>query len=238
MYCMKCGAVNKEEDIFCTSCGAVLTGVSLDDYEEQAAPARVSVEQPVAEPAYEQPVPTRRPARAPQERNPAPGQQSKRRKRNPQGLEFGPIAAAALALICLLLPWFKLTIPLGSKSVSLFKAFFSYLGEIGKLGFWDFLALAMFLVLIVSPVLIAYFAWRRENNYMGISCAAVICSFFAWLFTSLATKSGISSELRKLIKVSANVGFYLYILCIIAAVGIGVYLSMQRQKKRRRPRAQ
>lgn len=273
MLCTKCGAENNEEDVFCVSCGAVLTGVSLDDpepedfdfaepayqpddvresypaqdYEETPEEQQVPYEQldheqpeqPAYEqPAYEQPAPAApRPAREPQPSRAPQPRQRRRRRRNPQGLELAPIGAAALAFICLLLPWFKVSSPLNADSAGLtplFGACFSCLGDLGKLNFWHFMALAMYLVLIASPVLVALFAWRRENNYMGISALAVLSSFLAWLFTSLAGKSGLSGQLRKLVKVSPSVGFYLYILGICAAVAVGVMLSVQRQKSRRR----
>lgn len=249
MLCTKCGAENNEEDVFCVSCGAVLTGVSLDDYEEKSVEVQAPVQQPSFEhkpsyeqpaysqqPVYEQPTPNSRPARTSQAVHGTQSHIRRRKKRNPQGVELAPIGAAALAFICLLLPWFKASTALASDSTSLFSAFFSCLGDLGKLNFWYFCALAMYLVLIAAPALVAYFAWRRENNYMGISAAAVLGAFLAWFFTSLATKSGIPSELRSLIKLTPSIGFYLYILCIAAAVGAGVFLSMQRQKAPRRPR--
>lgn len=239
MFCTKCGADNLEDDIFCTNCGAVLTGVSLDDPEpEEAAIIAAAAEEPAQQISYEQPVPAQQPifepkppandqqpAYTPQEPNFQP-RQRKRRRRNPRGIEWIPLGGAVLALLFLFLPWFGVFE--GLQKWNLVSFLFDLLKEIGNLGFLDFICVALYLIIIVSPVMIAWFAWRRDNNYMGLSLLAIGCAILANIFTRVAIGKGVGF--------SIGVGFYLYILAIAAAVAGGVMISMQRQKNPRRPR--
>ncbi len=238
MFCTKCGAANSEEEVFCTSCGAVLTGVSLDDPEPEASAAPVPAQPPVLnqQPAYQAPAHNQQTAYAPQNAYPPQPRQRKRKKRNPQGLELAPLGCAALAFIMLFLPWFNISAPTVKGKWSLFEAIFEVVGMLGDLGFTFFLALAMYLIVLVAPILVAFYSWRRQNNYMGLSLSAVLAAFFAWIFTLLGFKSLVGSVASKYIKVTPHVGFYLYILCVAAVIAVGVMISMQRQKKHHRPR--
>lgn len=234
MLCTKCGADNHEDDIFCTNCGAVLTGVSLDDPEPEQAPA---IQVPVQQISYVQPVPPQQSAYHQQAgydqqpvyeikgANPQP-RQRKRRKRSPQGIEWIPLGGSVLAFLFLFLPWFSILE--GFRKYSLVKFLYELLKGIGDLGFLDFLCLALYLVLIASPVMIAWFAWRRDNNYMGLSLLAISSAILANLFTRIAIGKGVGF--------GTSVGFYLYILAIAAVIAGGVMISMQRQKNPRRPK--
>lgn len=234
MLCTKCGADNHEDDIFCTNCGAVLTGVSLDDPEPEQTPAIQVYAQQIS---YEQPVPPQQSAYHQQASygqqpvyeikgaNPQP-RQRKRRKRNPQGIEWIPLGGSILAFLFLFLPWFSIFD--GFRKYSLVKFLYELLKGIGDLGFLDFLCLALYLVLIASPVMIAWFAWRRDNNYMGLSLLAITSAILAYIFTSIAIGKGVGF--------GTSVGFYLYILAVAVVIAGGVMISMQRQKNPRRPK--
>ncbi len=238
MLCTKCGAENLDDDIFCTNCGAVLTGVSLDDPEpeEPSIVAESALEPsvqtineqpaPLAQPTFEpEPAYSEQPAYVPQEQNVQP-RQRKRRKRNPRGIEWLPIGGAILAILFLFLPWFSVF--KGLQKWNLISFLIDLLKGIGNLGFLDFVCIAFYLIIIVSPLMIAWFAWRRDNNYMGLSLLAIGCAIFANIFTRVAIGKGVGFGI--------GVGFYLYILAIAAAIAGGVMISMQRQKNPRRPR--
>lgn len=248
MFCTKCGAENIEDDIFCTKCGAVLIGISLDDPDPEEARIIAEAEVPAQEISYEQPAssqqtvaeqptPVQQPifeskpvnepqlAHAPQEPNFQP-RQRKRRRRNPRGIEWIPLGGAVLALLFLFLPWFSVFE--GLQKWNLVSFLFDLLKGIGNLGFLDFICVALYLIMIISPMMIAWFAWRRDNNYMGLSLLAIGCAILADIFTRVAIGKGVGF--------SIGVGFYLYILAIAAAVAGGVMISMQRQKNPRRPR--
>lgn len=246
MFCTKCGAENIEDDIFCTNCGAVLIGVSLDgpEVEEVAAVEEVKQEsvQPVAteQPAAAQPIAeamppfqeqpsyaaVEQPAYAPQEQS-TQLRQRKRKKRNPRGIEWLPIGGAILALLFLFLPWFSVF--QGLQKWNLVSFLLDLLKGIGSLGFLDFVCIALYLIVIASPIMIAWFAWRRDNNYMGLSLLAIGCAILANIFTRVGIGKGVGF--------SVGAGFYLYILAIGAAIAGGVMISMQRQKNPRRPRS-
>lgn len=235
MLCTKCGADNLEDDIFCTNCGAVLTGVSLDDPEPEQEPAaqvsapQISFEQPEPpqQSAYDQQLPYgQQHGSEATVANPHP-RQRKRRKRNPQGIEWIPLGGSILAFLFLFLPWFSVFE--GLFKYSLVKFLYELLKGIGDLGFLDFVCLALYLVLIASPVMIAWFAWRRDNNYMGLSLLAIGSAILANIFTRIAIGKGVGFGI--------GVGFYLYILAVAAAIAGGVMISMQRQKNPRRSKA-
>ncbi len=249
MICLKCGAANNDEDIFCTNCGAVLVGVSLDGPEvEEAAVIEVTTQEPIQPTIAEQAAPNQensagqpfsaqqmalepkpvdepRPANEPQESNFRP-RQRKHRKRNPRGIEWLPIGGAVLALLFLFLPWFSVFEGLQKWNVVSF--LFDLLKGIGNLGFLDFICVALYLILIISPAMIAWFAWRRDNNYMGLSLLAIGSAILANIFTRVAIGKGVGF--------SIGAGFYLYILAIAATIAGGIMISMQRQKNPRRPR--
>lgn len=253
MFCTKCGADNLDDDIFCTNCGAVLIGVSLDGPEVEEAPVideakqepiqPVATEQPVVQPsaeamppfqeqtsytAVEQPAyaTVEQPAYAPQEQS-TQLRQRKRKKRNPRGIEWLPIGGAILALLFLFLPWFSVF--QGLQKWNLVSFLLDLLKGIGSLGFLDFVCIALYLIVIASPIMIAWFAWRRDNNYMGLSLLAIGCAILANIFTRVGIGKGVGF--------SVGAGFYLYILAIGAAIAGGVMISMQRQKNPRRPRS-
>lgn len=238
MLCTKCGAENLEDDIFCISCGAVLTGVSLDDPDPEEAVVLECTqkvdqesdnERTVFAPQtnFEQkPLREEKHAYMPQEQSFQP-RQRKRRKRNPQGIEWVPIGGAILAVLFLFLPWFSVF--KGLQKWNLVSFLFDLLEGIGNLGFLDFVCVALYLVVIASPVMIAWFAWRRDNNYMGLSLLAIVCAILATVFTRIAIGKGVGF--------GTGAGFYLYILAIAAAIGGGVMISMQRQKHPRSSRS-
>ena len=257
MLCIKCGAENLEDDIFCTNCGAVLVGVSLDDPEQEEAevfvqgfekveeaaapempeasevpevpeaPAQQVVRDepvPVYQPSPEaEPVYPQRPVRERKEQASQP-RQRKRRRRNPRGIEWIPVGGAVLALLFLFLPWFSVFE--GLQKWNLVSFLFDLLEGIGNLGFLDFMCIALYLIVIAAPVMIVWFAWRRDNNYMGLSLLAIGCAVLANIFTRVAIGKGAGFEI--------GAGFYLYILAIAVAIAGGVMISMQRQKNPRR----
>ncbi len=247
MYCFKCGAQNPDEEIFCTACGAFLTGVSLDDPQTEltellpeapavAAPRAAHYEPPVAESAAEHSQPAeQQPAAGRGVRRTAQTQPARRRKkRNPQGLELVPVIAAGVSLICLFLPWFGLSILGHSNSTSLFSYLMDLLKDLGSLGFLEFVCIAFYLVIIAAPVMVAWFAWKRENNYMGVSALAFVGAILAQIFTCISMKNALSGLIKA--SYSMGIGFFLYLLAIAAAIGGGVMIVLQRQKTPRRPR--
>lgn len=236
MLCTKCGADNLDDDIFCTNCGAVLIGVSLDDpesedvasvaeYAQESAQHTVE-EQPAVQSNVEaMPTFSEQPAYVTKEQSVQP-RQRKRRRRNPRGIEWLPIGGAVLALLFLFLPWFSVF--KGLQKWNLVSFLLDLLKGIGNLGFLDFVCIALYLIIIFSPIMIAWFAWRRDNNYMGLSLLAIVCAILASIFTRAGIGKGVGFGI--------GVGFYLYILAIAAAITGGVMISMQRQKNPRRPR--
>lgn len=245
MFCTKCGADNLDDDIFCTNCGAVLIGVSLDGPEvEEAAVIKEAKQEPVQPVATEQPAvrpsveampafqeqtsyaTVEQPEYVPQEQSTQP-RQRKRKKRNPRGIEWLPIGGAVLALLFLFLPWFSVF--QGLQKWNLVSFLLDLLKGIGNLDFLDFVCIALYLIVIVSPIMIAWFAWRRDNNYMGLSLLAIGCAILANIFTRVGIGKGVGF--------SIGAGFYLYVLAIGAAIAGGVMISMQRQKNPRRPRS-
>lgn len=252
MICLKCGAANNDEDIFCTNCGAVLVGVSLDDPDTVAAAPKPAYCQPASQPAYAyqpapeqadpQPICPAKPAHTAQASPEQPirrVQQRPRRRRSPypQGIEWLPFGGAVAAFLCLLLPWFS--VGKGLEKFSVFGLLFDFLGDLGNLGFLVFMCIGLYLVLIVSPLMIAYFTWRRDNNYMGLSMVAIAAAILAELFTWLAFKNLLSKATNGAfsgVGYGIQIGFFLYVLAVGVVIAGGVILSMQRQKRLRRPR--
>lgn len=257
MICLKCGAANNDEDIFCTNCGAVLVGVSLDDPDTVAAAPKPAYSRPAPESAFAaapapentypeqsdpEPICPAQPARIPQTASEQPirrVQQRPRRRKSPypQGIEWLPFGGAVAAFLCLLLPWFS--VGKGLEKFSVFGLLFDFLGDLGNLGFLVFMCIGLYLVLIVSPLMIAYFTWRRDNNYMGLSLVAIAAAILAELFTSLTFRGLLSKATDGAVTTvgfGMQIGFFLYILAIGAVIAGGVLISMQRQKKPRRPR--
>ncbi len=247
MYCFKCGAQNPDDEIFCTACGAFLTGVSLDDSQtEQPEPQpEVAPVVPLQTPAfkppvaasneeYSQPAEHQAAAAASIRRSSQTQPTRRRKKRNPQGIELVPVIAAGISLICLFLPWFGLSILGHSNSTSLFSYLMDMMKSLGSLGFLEFICIAFYLIIIAAPVMVAWFAWKRENNYMGVAALAFVCAILAQIFTCISMKSALSGLVKA--SYSMGIGFFLYLLAIAAAIGGGVMIVLQRQKNPRRPR--
>ncbi len=205
MFCKNCGTENVDGAKFCRACGAP---------QEQAAPAAntgYNAKSGYAPNAGYTPNQGYTPNRAPVRRNAAPAQT------NIMGLI--PAIAGGVALICMFLPWYVISVFGYSDSLSLFEAAFDFGSWEG--GFYYVLLTVLSLGCIAAAAFSVVACLKKipVGKFVAIGGAvAALLTLFVWKGCAGAAMAQLAEYAK------AGVAFYLYIAAMVAS-GVVSFLN-------------
>ena len=202
MFCKNCGTENVDGAKFCRACGAP---------QEQTAPAAntgYNAQSGYAPNAGYTPNQGYVPNRAPVRKNNTPGQTDI--------MKLIPAIAGAVALICMFLPWYVISVFGYSDSLSLFEAAFDFGSWEGGFYYVLLTVLSIGCIAAAGFSVVACLKKIPVGKFVAIAGAVMaLLTLFVWKGAAGAAMS----ELSKYAK--AGVAFYLYIVAMVASGVVG-----------------